>query len=159
MVDRDGGILRELSQVPLFHNLPADQLGRIVGLAHQKEVDAGAFFFHEGDPEEAFFVLTHGRVKLTQLTEEGHRVVLRLIGRGDAFGGVGAFGDPTYLVSAEPIERSTALAWTSATMRHLLETRDVGTRAHELAIRKLSLSEVGVPRYRGLYEGLPTCVR
>ena len=34
-----------------------------------------------------------GRLKLTQLTPEGHQVVLRIIGAGEAFGGAGAFGD------------------------------------------------------------------
>jgi len=95
---------------------------RIVGLAHAKAVEAGELFFSEGDQAEAFFVLTTGRVKLTQLTPEGHQVVLQLIGPGDAFGGVGAFGEPTYPVSAEAVEPSAALAWLSTTMRHLLET-------------------------------------
>jgi len=86
-------------------------------------------------------VLTAGRVKLTQLTPDGHQVVLRLIGPGDAFGGVGAFGDPIYPVSAEAVETATALAWNSGTMRHLLETestialnalRFVAGRLHDL---------------------------
>ena len=115
-------ILRQMAQVPLFEGVPDETLERIVGLAHSKQLDTGGFFFSEGDPAEFFFVLTSGRVKLTQLTPEGHQVVLRLVGPGDAFGGVGAFGDPTYPVNAEAVEPSTALSWTSATMRRLLET-------------------------------------
>jgi CRP-like cAMP-binding protein len=122
MPSRDvAGILRHLAHVPLFEGVPDETLTRIVGLAHSKEIESGSFFFREGDPAESFFVLTNGRVKLTQLTPEGHQIALRLVGPGDAFGGVGAFGDPTYPVSAEAVERSTALAWTSGTMRQLLE--------------------------------------
>jgi CRP/FNR family transcriptional regulator, nitrogen oxide reductase regulator len=94
------GILRHLAHVPLFEGVPDETLARIVGLAHSKEIESGSFFFSEGDPAESFFVLTNGRVKLTQLTPEGHQIALRLVGPGDAFGGVGAFGDPTYPVSA-----------------------------------------------------------
>jgi CRP-like cAMP-binding protein len=135
---------RQLAHVALFQGLAEDTLARIAGLAHAKSLEPGQSFFTEGEPAEAFFVLTSGRVKLTQLTPEGHQVVLRLIGPGDAFGGVGAFGDPTYPISAEAVEPSIALAWTSTTMRHLLETeptiavnavRFVAGRLHDLQQR------------------------
>jgi CRP-like cAMP-binding protein len=111
-----------LSHVPLFEGLPPVVLSRIAELAHPKEVAAGAFFFNEDEPAENFYLLISGRLKLTQLTPEGHQVVLRMIGPGDAFGGVGAFGELAYPVSAEAVDVSTALAWTSATMRRLLES-------------------------------------
>ena len=73
-------IARQLDNVPLFQGLAADVLARIRDQAHSKAVGMGELFFNEGDDAEAFFVLTSGRVKLTQLTPEGHQVVLRLIG-------------------------------------------------------------------------------
>ena len=115
-------IAQRLAHVPLFEGLPADTLVRIVGLAHAKPLEAGELFFSEGDEAEMFFVLTSGRVKLTQLTPEGHQVMFRLISPGDAFGGVGVFGDVTYPVTAEAVEPSVALTWMSAAMRQLLET-------------------------------------
>lgn len=124
-------VARHLSHVPLFEGLTPDLLARVVGLARSQPVEAGEFFFHEGDRAEEFFVLTSGRVKLTQLTPEGHQVVLRLVGAGEAFGGVGAFGDPTYPVSAEAVETSIALGWTSATMRRLFEME------HRIAVNAL----------------------
>lgn len=133
-----------LAHAPLFEGLPQEALARIVGLAHVKRLDAGALFFNEGAQAEAFFVLASGRVKLTQVTPEGHQVVVRMIGPGDAFGGVGAFGDATYPVSAEAVEPSVALAWMSATVRQLLEAeptvavnavRLLAGRLHELQQR------------------------
>jgi CRP-like cAMP-binding protein len=146
---------RRLAHVPLFEGLSVDTLVRIVSLAHAKPVQAGESFFREGDQAEAFFVLTSGRVKLTQLTPEGHQVAFRLIGPGDAFGGVGAFGESTYPVSAEAVEVSIALAWTSATMRHLLETENriavnalqfVSGRLHDLQRRYRQLMTERVER-------------
>ncbi len=122
IVDRDvPKLARRLAHVPLFKGLPAEILERVVTLAESKQLEAGAFFFNEGDPADEMFVLTRGRVKLTQLTPEGHQIVLRIISAGDAFGGVGAFGDPLYPVSAEAIEASAVLGWSSATMRKILE--------------------------------------
>jgi CRP-like cAMP-binding protein len=137
-------VTRQLAAVPLFTGVPDETLARVVGLAQLRQLDSGSFFFNEGDQAESFFVLTSGRVKLTQITPEGQQVVLRLISAGDAFGGVGAFGDPTYPVSAEAVEASVALAWTSATMRQLLATeptiavnalRFVADRYHDLQRR------------------------
>jgi CRP-like cAMP-binding protein len=112
----------QLAKVTLFKDVPPDVLAPIIALAHLKPICAGQFFLNEGGEAREFFVLTSGRVKLTQLTPEGHQVVLGHIGPGDAFGGVGVFGDPTYPVSAETVESSAAMAWTSATMQHVLET-------------------------------------
>jgi len=146
---------RQLTHVPLFQGVSADVLTRIVGLAHVKHLDGGEFFFTEGDQAEAFFVLTSGRVKLTQLTPEGHQVVLRMIGPAEAFGGVGAFGDPIYPVSAEAVEPATALVWTSITMRHLFESEPtvavnalhfVAGRLHDLQCRYRQLMTERVER-------------
>ena len=155
MAANDVSEITRLSQAPLFDGLPAGVLARVVGLAHSKHVAAGEFFFNEGDQAEEFFILSSGRVKLTQLTPEGHQVVLRLIGTGEAFGGVGAFGEPTYPINAEAVDVSIALAWTSATMRHLLETertialnalRFVSGRLHDLQRRYRQLMTERVER-------------
>jgi CRP-like cAMP-binding protein len=115
-----------------------DTLGEIVRVSYAKEADAGEFFFNEGDQADEFLVLTTGRVKLTQLTPDGQQVVLRLIGPGDAFGGVGAFGDPTYPISAAAVDMASALAWNSATMRHLLETQNqIALNALRFVARRL----------------------
>jgi CRP/FNR family transcriptional regulator, nitrogen oxide reductase regulator len=113
---------RQLGKVPLFQGLAADVLERIRGQARTRAIGAGDLFFTEGDAADTFFVLTGGRVKLTQLTPEGHQVVLRIIGAGEAFGGAGVFGDLTYPIGAEAVEPATALAWTTAAMRRLMET-------------------------------------
>jgi CRP-like cAMP-binding protein len=146
---------RQLDNVPLFQGLGGDVLARVRDQAHSKAVGTGELFFNEGDDAEAFFVLTSGRVKLTQLTPEGHQVVLRIIGAGDAFGGAGAFGDLTYPVGAEAVEPAVALVWTSGTMRQLMETEPrvalnavqfVAGRLHDLQRRHRQLMTERVER-------------
>ncbi len=144
-----------LANVPLFRGLRGEVLLRIVDRSYPSQKTAGEFFFNEGEPAEEFFVLTGGRVKLTQVTPEGHQVVLRLAGPGDAFGGAGAFGEPTYPITAEALEPSSALTWSSATMRQLLETEPtvtlnavhfVAARLHDLQRRHRELMTERVER-------------
>lgn len=128
-------ITGQLDSVPLFQGLAAGVLVRIRDQAHSKGIGAGELFFYEGDDAEAFFVLTSGRVKLTQLTPEGHQVVLRIIGAGDAFGGAGVFGDLTYPVGAEAVEPAVALVWTSGIIAPVAGDR-AQNRPQRRAIRR-----------------------
>jgi CRP/FNR family transcriptional regulator, nitrogen oxide reductase regulator len=121
----DTTLEHQLADVPLFKGVLPEALQQIIALAHLKHVTCGEFFFNEGDDALEFFVLTSGRVKLTQVTSEGNQVVLGHIGPGDAFGGVGSFGDPTYPVAAETVEPSMALAWTSCSMQHVLQAHSI----------------------------------
>jgi CRP/FNR family transcriptional regulator, nitrogen oxide reductase regulator len=148
-------VVRQLDNIPLFKGLEDDVLSRVRNEVRTKAVGTGEFFFHEGEDSEAFFVLTSGRVKLTQLTPEGHHVVLRIIGAGDAFGGAGVFGDLTYPVGAEAVEPAVAFVWTSGAMRHFLETEPrialnalefVAGRLHDLQRRYRQLTTERVER-------------
>jgi len=145
----------QLGSVPLFRELAPAVLARIRAQAHSREAGPGQPFFREGDAAGEFFVLTRGRVKLTQLTPEGHQVVLRIIGPGEAFGGAGVFGDVTYPIGAEAVEAAAALVWTSAAMRQLMEREPrvalnavtfVAGRLHDLQRRHRQLMTERVER-------------
>jgi CRP/FNR family transcriptional regulator, nitrogen oxide reductase regulator len=141
--------------IPLFAALDRAALEEVRAAAQMKRVDAGATFFREGDPASSFFVLDSGSVKLTQLTPEGHQVVLRLVGAGDAFGGVAAFGGGTYPITAEAVTDAAALEWLGSAMTRLMERHPrlalnalqfVAARLHELEVRYRQLATEKVER-------------
>lgn len=141
--------------IPLFAALDRAALEEVRAAAQMKHVDAGATFFREGDPASSFFVLDSGSVKLTQLTPEGHQVVLRLVGAGDAFGGVAAFGGGTYPITAEAVTDAAALEWLGSAMTRLMERHPrlalnalqfVAARLHELEVRYRQLATEKVER-------------
>jgi CRP-like cAMP-binding protein len=81
--------------------------------------------------------------------------VLRLIGAGDPFGGVAAFGGGAYPVSAEAVTDVTALEWPGPVMASLMETypklainavRFVAARLHELQVQYRQLATEKVER-------------
>ncbi len=144
-----------LARVPLFAGLDAGALQQILDTAHVRQVPAGGTFFQEGDPSAGFFVLERGTIKLTQLTPEGHQVVLRLLGPGDAFGGVAAFSGGPYPVTAEAVTDAAAREWAGSVMAALLERhprlainalRFVAARLHELQVRYRQLATEKVER-------------
>ena len=75
-----------LANVPLFQDLAPAMLEKIVGLALEKRVEAGGWFVRQGEVADEFFILTEGRVTISQITPQGQRVMLRLVTPGEAFG-------------------------------------------------------------------------
>ena len=144
-----------LSRVPLFTSLSDEAVNVVAERARIHEAAAGETFFREGDPAGSFFVTRGGSVKLTQLSPEGHKVVLRLLGPGEAFGGVAAFGGTTYPVTAEAVTDVSAFEWRGDVMAQLMERyprlainalRFVAARLHELQVQYRQLATEKVER-------------
>jgi CRP-like cAMP-binding protein len=105
----------------LFNGLDQKALVDVQAHARLVRTAAGRAFFREGEPARVFYVLRRGGVKFTQVTSEGHRVILRLIGPGDPFGGVAAFVENAlYPVTARVVEAAEAYAWDGPTMLGLM---------------------------------------
>jgi CRP-like cAMP-binding protein len=104
-----------------FHGLGEAELQTVLQAAQRRRVARDAFFFLQGDAATVFYVLLEGRVKLTQLTPEGHQVLVRFIGPGDGFGIVAALNGAEYPLSAQAMEDCLALAWESETIVGLME--------------------------------------
>ncbi len=119
MIDADK-IVELLGQSPLFAGLSADELQTVASSAHSRQVQTGAFFFHQGEPATALYVLIAGHVRLVQVTPEGHQVLLRFVGPGQAFGSVAALGDQTYPVAAQALDDCSSLVWAGETIQHLM---------------------------------------
>jgi CRP-like cAMP-binding protein len=146
---------QSLSRVPLFAGLGDEELASVVAAAHRRSVSQGGFFFQQGDPASAAYVLLRGRVRVTQLNPEGHQVILHLMGPGDGFALVAPFSQGEYGVAAEAVEDAYALAWDGPTIEQLMvrfprlainALRFLSGRLHELQERHRELSTEKVER-------------
>lgn len=145
-----------LAGVPLFAGLDRTALEAAAVDARLIRAAAGRTFFREGEPARQFFVLRQGRVKFTQISAEGHEVILRLIGPGEPFGGVSAFaGNALYPVTARAVEISEAYAWDGARITALMQrfpavamnaARMIAERLHDLQRRHRELMTERVER-------------
>ncbi len=113
--------IEHLQRVGVFQGIAPDELMRITQAARRRQIPAETFLFHQGDPAEVIYVPVQGRLKLTQITPEGHEVILRYVGVGEMTGATAAFGDTAYPASAETVEETSVLGWDNATMVELIE--------------------------------------
>lgn len=152
MIDIDPAVL---ARVPLFAGLDPVVHVDVLSHARLKRVAAGGFYFRENDPATHFYVLTNGRLKITQLTPEGHQVIHMILSGSEPFGGVAALGEGTYPITAEAVEDSVALSWDARTMEALMRkypdiaintARFLAKRFHELQVLHRQLMTERVER-------------
>jgi CRP/FNR family transcriptional regulator, nitrogen oxide reductase regulator len=110
-----------LKKCYLFQGLDDHALQVIAEQARLRRVRDGAHYFHQGDLATVLYVLTEGRVKFTQVTPEGHQLLLRVIGPGEMFGAVAVLGDAYHPATAQAVGDCAALVWNSATINRLME--------------------------------------
>ena len=102
---------KNLAEIPLFKDLDAADLARLAAAGHVKTHAAGEYFFMQGDQTEALFVLTQGRVRLSQSGADGHQVLIRIILPITLFGLITLAKAKTYPVSAQALADSRAVYW------------------------------------------------
>lgn len=114
-----------LGGVRLFRGLDAGQLAETATAASWLKKDAGQRFFAQGDPACRLFVMLRGRVKVSQVTPEGHQIVVRYAGAGETFGCVSLYGAREYPATGEAVTSSEALAWSREAIARLMNRNPV----------------------------------
>lgn len=106
MLDRT--LIRDLA---LFARLDDAALDDVLSEAGSQRYAAGDVVFEQGEIAERFFVLLHGRLRVTQMTSEGQQIVIRMVAPGDLFGIAKVMQRPDYPGTATAVLESVALAW------------------------------------------------
>lgn len=146
----DRSLIREL---PLFQRMAAPELDAVLARAVSRRYEAGTSVFEQGDPAECFFVLLHGRLRVTQVTPAGQQVVIRVVNPGDLFGIAKALRRPDYPGTATAVSESVAICWPMAEWDAILDAhpalavnamQTIGGRLQEAQarLRELATEEV-----------------
>lgn len=139
----------------LFEAMSEPELSDILRLARVRRVPQGKPVFRQGDAARHFYLLLRGRLKVTQVTPEGHQIVVRIVNPGELFGVAMALRRPDYPGTATAVLESAALAWRSTqwealTGDHPTITMNalhmVATHLQELQARIRELSTQDVER-------------
>ncbi|PIR42548.1 hypothetical protein COV25_02240 [candidate division WWE3 bacterium CG10_big_fil_rev_8_21_14_0_10_35_32] len=77
-----------LKQLNLLKTLPQSQIEYISNQLTMKEYRKRQVLFEPGDKNKVF-ILKHGRVEIYQLTSEGKKIVVDVLGPGSVFGDLG----------------------------------------------------------------------
>ena len=79
-------ILWYLRKIPLFADLPADELNRLADQVEMRELRRREVVYLPGDPGGSVYVLNGGRVKVSKVTRDGKALTLAYIAAAELFG-------------------------------------------------------------------------
>lgn len=109
-----------LRQSPFFRGLETAEFQAVYQHGREKQFALNSYFFHQGEPADRFYILLHGRARLTQLTPEGHQIIVHIAGPGDGLGIIVVLSHMPYPVSAEAAEDCRAMGWDAQTTTQLM---------------------------------------
>ncbi|MBP2234926.1 CRP-like cAMP-binding protein [Sinorhizobium kostiense] len=146
----DRSVVRSLS---LFDRMSDADLDRLLTHATPRRVPQGDAVFEQGQTATNFFLLLHGRLKVTQVTEDGQQIIVRVVHPGDLFGFAKALQRSDYPGTATAATESLALSWPTDLWPQFVEQnpllavstmQTIGQRLEEAhtRIREMSTQEV-----------------
>ncbi len=75
-----------LRKIPLFSDLPEEDLEKLARVAVKKTYPKDNVIFFEQDEGDSLFIISHGSVKIAKISDEGKEVILAILGPGEFFG-------------------------------------------------------------------------
>lgn len=140
---------------PLFSRLSDEELSRILARTNSRRYAVSDVVFEQGQSADYFFVLLHGRLRVTQVNREGQQTIVRMVNPGDLFGIAKALKRSDYPGTSTAVVESIVLAWPMAFWDELLEDhpafavnamQTMGQRLQEAQTRLRELATEDVER-------------
>ncbi len=104
-----GGAFDFLRGIPLFSDLSAQDLQRLVGVARRLELAAGEQLFHQGDPGDYAYVIEDGKIEISRFSD-GREILLATRGRGEVIGEMALLEQSPRMATARAATPVVALA-------------------------------------------------
>lgn len=139
-----------LASIDLFSQLSVQDLDEIASNASQQAYNKNEYLFHQGDPANWFCVLVKGKVKLTQLTEDGQQIILRYVSPGEAFAIIAVLSKIPYPVTATAVNQVSLLSWDDQEMLELMH------HYPQLAINSLSILAKRIQEFQDRFREIAT---
>ena len=110
-----------LKSVPLFSAFSDSQLSQLLSCVQHRSYPRNAFILRAGEETDALYILLSGRVKVLIPDEEGHEVILSIMGPQEFFGEMGLLDDLTRSASVETLESCEMLRLSRAGFTNILK--------------------------------------
>jgi CRP-like cAMP-binding protein len=142
-----------LKSLPLFERMTDTDLDAMLQHAAPRRVAQGDAVFEQGARAKSFFLLLHGRLKVTQVTPDGQQIIVRMVHPGDLFGFAMALRREDYPGTAVAAAESLVISWPTDMWPRFVEQnprlavtamQTIGQRLEEAhtRIREMSTEEV-----------------
>ena len=78
-----------LARIPLFADLPPEELDRLMSALDVVNLNSGDILFREGDIPEHLFIMVSGKLEITMGSGTGDEIILNILNEGEYFGEMG----------------------------------------------------------------------
>jgi len=110
-----------LKKVPLFANLPDDDLERLCSIVSEENISAGKMLFSEGELGDQAYVIMSGEIDILK-DSSGQKVLLATRHTGEVIGEMSLFNQTTRVASGLARTNCTLLSISHDNLDHLLNT-------------------------------------
>ncbi|MGE5335775.1 MAG: Crp/Fnr family transcriptional regulator [Nitrososphaerota archaeon] len=132
-----------LSQVPLFHDLTKHELETLSVNCREREYPTGAALLRQGETGIGLFIVTSGKVQITQQAPDGTTRDLGTFERGAVLGEMSLLDDLPRTATATALEPTRALAIPVWDFRAVLrEQPDIAIKLLAIMSRRLRHKEL-----------------
>lgn len=115
--------LTDLKKIRIFEDCGKEVLQPLLDISIQRRLEKDEFFFHKDDPAKYAYALINGRIKISQVSQDGQNIIIRLVTPGEFFGLVAIMPEKKYPISAQAAEDSFVLAWPGNELNKIFETQ------------------------------------
>jgi signal transduction histidine kinase len=116
-----------LQQIPFFHDLPAEQLEKLVDKGQRVSMETGQIVCAEGELSDSMYVLLDGKVCVYRHDEAGSRIDLRGFVSGDFFGELALVDNKPRSATVACLTPCDLFILEQATFREILATNPAVT--------------------------------
>jgi len=139
--------------LPVFSGMEETGFDKLLDQSTHRTIAQGRTVFQQGEEAKLFYILVHGRLKVTQVTSDGQQLIVRVVNPGDLFGFALALGRKDYPGTPLALVESSVLAWPMELMTDFMARHPtlavktmqmIGSRldAAHSRIREISTQEV-----------------
>ena len=110
-----------LKTVPLFSAFSDAHLSQVLTCVQHRSYPRGSFILRAGEETDALYIILSGRAKVLIPDEEGHEVILTVMGPHEFFGEMGLLDDLPRSASVETLETCEMLRLSKAGFINVLK--------------------------------------
>ncbi|MBK9099434.1 MAG: cyclic nucleotide-binding domain-containing protein [bacterium] len=79
-------LVTSLKNIPLFKSLTKKDITSLLNLMHERSYVSGEYIFYQGDPGLGLYLIREGEVLISRENDNGEKIQLAVIHKGDFFG-------------------------------------------------------------------------
>ncbi|HZK44464.1 MAG TPA: Crp/Fnr family transcriptional regulator [Syntrophomonadaceae bacterium] len=141
-----------MHKVPIFNNLNPEEMTQIAEIITDRYYQKGENIYLSGASEERLYVINHGKVKITKISETGKEQVIRILHPGDFMGELSLFARAPLDTNAEALEPTAVCIIDGNKLNRIIEqVPSIAVKIIEELSKRLQSAE-GMIKSLGLHD-------